>query len=221
MPGPRLRAEEVAVGWAGEPLLAGLHLEVEPGRPWALLGPSGCGKTTLLGVLAGVRPPLAGVVRLDGRDLGELGARGREALRRGRLALLSQDLDLLPALSAERNAALTGLLAGLGVAEALRRARVELEALGLGAVLQRPARALSRGQRQRVALARALAHPGDLLLLDEPSTALDEAARGVLLARLAERAAAGDTLVLATHDPVVAAWAPARARVVGARVEAA
>lgn len=213
-PAPPLRAEGLSVARGGRTVLTGVDLVALPGRPLAVEGPSGSGKTSLLMALGGVILPSAGRVLLGERDLGRASTGARAALRRSTVALLSQELELLPRLSVEKNAALTGVIAGLSAATALERARVELDGLELGGLLRRSTEHLSRGQRQRVALARALAHPGGVLLLDEPSTALDARLRDRLLERLGERAARGHTLVLATHDPVVAAWASAR-RIMG------
>lgn len=216
-----LRAEGLSVARGGEPVLVDVNLAAQPGAPLALLGPSGSGKTSLLLTLAGVIPPRAGRVWVGDRELGALGSSGREALRRHTLALLSQELELLPRLSVEKNAALSGLVGGLPAEDALARAREELDALELGAMLQRSTDRLSRGQRQRVALARALVHPGALLLLDEPSTALDARLRDRLLERLSARAARGHTILVATHDPAVAAWASEQRRIAEGTVSAA
>lgn len=221
MSGRPLRCDALSVARGGVTVLTGLDLRVEPGRPMALLGSSGSGKTSLLMALGGVLSPSAGRVLLGELDLGRCSASTREGLRRQVLALLSQELSLVPRLSVERNAALTALLGGASRAAALERARAELEALEMGGLLTRPTDSLSRGQRQRVALARALAHPGAVLLLDEPSTALDSGLRDRLLARLSARAAAGHTVLVATHDPEVAAWAAESRALVRGRLEAA
>jgi len=208
--GAPLRVTGLTLTRDGATILRDVTLEGLPGRPLALIGPSGSGKTTLLMALAGLIQPSSGEVRVGDRALARLNGAQRDALRRHELSLLSQELNLLPELSVERNAALAPLVAGLGAPAALTRAREELSLLGMEALLRRPAKALSRGQQQRVALARALAHPGTTLLLDEPTTALDAALRDRLLERLSLRANAGQTLILATHDPVVAAWAAER-----------
>lgn len=220
MVGRTLRAEGLRVERGGAPVLHDVTLTVEPGRPLALLGASGSGKTTLLLTLAGLITPSAGRVFLGDLALSGASTAALERLRRSTVALLSQQLELLPLLTVERNTALSPLIAGLPAAVALSRARSELDALDMGAVLHRRAEALSRGQRQRVALARALAHPGSVLLLDEPSTALDAALRQRLIERLSAAAAAGQTILLATHDPELAAWAAESRAIVGGRLEA-
>lgn len=146
-------------------VLDGLSLAIAPGERVALVGPSGCGKTTLLRIIAGLQTPTAGTVRL---------APGATT------AMVFQRPTLLPWQSALDNA-LFGLRCRGAVTPAQRdKARRMLTAMGLGASLQRRPHELSEGMQQRVALARARLVEPELLLLDEPFSALDRARRRAL-----------------------------------------
>ncbi len=170
--------------------------------PVALVGPNGAGKTTLLRLLAGGLAPTSGHVRVRGRSLLE-----RPPERR-RVGYLPQGLGLFGHLSALDNVAY-GLRA-LPAPERARRAAAWLDQLGVGLLASRPARTLSGGERQRVALARALATEPELLLLDEPTAALDVAVRPTARALLGDHLHAEDRCaVVVSHDPRdLAAWDP-------------
>ena len=134
----------------------------------------------------------------------------RAAMRRGSLGILAQDLSLLGSLSAEKNVAMALVVGGQEVSEAIAEARTKLDSLGLSQRLQVAAKDLSRGQKQRVALARALVGTRTLLMLDEPTTALDPSSRDAVLEELDARVQRGASVILVTHDPVVAEWADRR-----------
>jgi putative ABC transport system ATP-binding protein len=205
-----LTASEIEVALGGEPILKGASMHLERGEKLAMLGPSGSGKTTLLHVLSGSRIPDSGRVELLGKQVDEMSDSERAKMRRGSLGILAQDLTLLGALSAERNVAISLVVGGLSVPEALGEARKKLDSLGLNDRLHVHARDLSRGQKQRVALARALVGTRTLLMLDEPTTALDASSRDAVLEELDGRVQGGASVLLVTHDPVVAEWADRR-----------
>lgn len=176
------------LGGAG--VLAGLDLAAAPGEFVALVGPSGCGKSTLLDVLAGLRAPDAGSVRVDGGPAAP-----------GALALMPQRDALLAARTVRENVALGALLGGAAPAEARARARDALAGLGLGGYEEHYPHALSGGMRQRVGLARLMVAGARGWLLDEPLGALDALTRSALQELLADtRRRAGTTAVLVTHD---------------------
>ncbi|MFN3566285.1 MAG: ABC transporter ATP-binding protein [Burkholderiaceae bacterium] len=169
---------------------------LERGEHCALIGPSGSGKTTLLHVLAGILPPAAGEVRLDGDDLYRPARTDR--WRGARIGVVPQKLHLLGGLSALDNVRIAQYFAGVADDAA---ARELLAALGIGDRVHAKPGELSLGQQQRVAIARAVVNRPRLLLADEPTSSLDDANAAAaidLLFAAAERA--GSLLVVATHD---------------------
>lgn len=197
---------ETWVGWrnlglayAGGPSLKFPDLQVRRGEHLVLRGASGVGKSSLLALLAGLRVPTQGEVWLAGAAVGGMSAAQRDAWRGARLGVLPQRLHLCDALSLLDNLRLP--FAASGEPVPLTRLRTLAERLGLGAMLDRPVHQLSGGQAQRAALARALAREPAVLMLDEPSSSLDDASTAALLQLIVELSAERDTtLVVATHD---------------------
>ena len=192
-----LRGLRLAAG--GRVLLDGVALDAAGGSAVAVVGPSGSGKTSLLGVLAGDAAPEGGQVLVDGQPL-RPGDREHVA-RTGRVLQLHA---LLPVLTAAENVEVALRARGTGGPAARSLALSALERVGLGEVADRPAGRLSGGQRQRVGVARALVHAPGLLLLDEPTSELDEATRDAVVAVLRDEVDRGTLLVVATHDAAVA-----------------
>jgi spermidine/putrescine transport system ATP-binding protein len=175
--------------------LEDITLEVRPGEFFTLLGPSGCGKTTLLRIIAGLEVPDAGQILAGGKDITGLPANRRP------VNTVFQSYALFPHLTVFENVAF-GLRARKFPADVIKR-RVErrLEMLDLGDMARRYPHQLSGGQSQRVALARALVNEPDVLLLDEPMSALDASLRAQVqedLKRLQRKL--GGTFILVTHD---------------------
>jgi NitT/TauT family transport system ATP-binding protein len=167
---------------AGPEVLTSVTLTAKPGDFIALIGPSGCGKTTLLRLLAGLTPPSAGAVMLDGVI---------PTQARDHLSFIFQEPTLLPWLSARRNVELPLRLQGMEKASRREKAEEMLRLVGLETVAAQYPRQLSGGMKMRVSLARALTRRPGLLLLDEPFAALDEMTRNRLnedLLRLREQA---------------------------------
>ena len=187
----------------GRNVVDGVSLEVEGGQVVGLVGPSGSGKSTTLLLLAGLEPPDAGVVRLDGEDLADLGPAGRQALRRDRVALVFQGYGLLSLLTARENVELPFRVARRDPGAAAAAATRWLGLLGLADRADQRTDQLSGGERQRVALARALAVEPAVLLVDEPTAELDEENRDRAVGLLRDAADRGAAVVVATHDPEV------------------
>ena len=183
----------------GQQILASVDVIVEPGESLAVTGPSGSGKTTLLSLLSGLARPTAGEVYIDGKPLTSFAG---PALG---VAVVLQGYGLVSLLTAAENIEVAMRAAGRSPAVATRAAREILAHLGLEAHADQLVEELSGGQQQRTAVARALALEPRLLIADEPTAELDPAARAIALARMFEVAANGGSLVLATHDPEVAA----------------
>ncbi|HET9016368.1 MAG TPA: ABC transporter ATP-binding protein [Thermomicrobiaceae bacterium] len=184
-----------------------VSLTVAAGESVAIVGPSGCGKSTLLYLLGGLERPTAGTVRLAGEPLERLPEARLARLRRHALGFVFQAFHLVDELTALENVELPVLLAGGSPRDARRRATELLAQVGLANRAAHLPSALSGGQRQRVAIARALANRPLLVLADEPTGNLDSAATAEVLRLFARLHAAGQTLVVVTHDERIAATA--------------
>ena len=215
------------LGRVDVPVLRGASITVGEGEWVAIVGSSGSGKSTLLHLLGGLDRADAdsGPVRFGGEELNRFGARRENRYRNRDVGFVFQFYHLLPELTVLENAmlpALVGLsrLRWISERSALRKRAAELlETCGLSHRLgHRPAE-LSGGERQRVAIARALINRPRVLLADEPTGNLDIHTGGGILDLLAERHAAGLTMVMVTHDAAVAARAQRQVRIVDGRVQ--
>ncbi len=173
-------------------VLRGVDLEVRAGEIVGLLGANGAGKTTLFSIVVGLHQPDTGVLGFAGRECSEV-----DLATRGRLAWLAHHPQLYPLLSARENIELFLELAGRPTGNL---AAEFLTRLGLEAVVDQPVQTFSRGMAQRVALARALALEPELLILDEPFTALDRPGQALLVELLRAEARRGAAILLASHD---------------------
>lgn len=182
-------------------------LEVHHGEFVTVTGPSGCGKSTLLGLVAGLDVPDEGTVDILGSRVSDLGADERAVHRRVHVGMVFQFFNLVETMAAVENVAIACQIGGMRRAVADRRAMDLLDLLGIADNAHRPTRALSGGQRQRLAIARALANEPTLLLADEPTGALDSGGGQEILELFRRLNAAGQTIIMVTHDPVVAAAA--------------
>ena len=183
--------EDVWKFYGDFPALRSISFSVEPGACLALLGRNGAGKTTLLRLVAGFSSPGRGRVRIFGEG-------PRATTTRRRVGILGHGISVYEELSGLENLLLFGRLYGLP--DPARSARQWLERTGLERVADGLAREFSRGMRQRLAVARAFLHDPDLLLLDEPFTALDDRAVAVLHSVLREALSRGATVVMSTHQ---------------------
>lgn len=179
-----------------------VSLSVQRGSWVAIVGPSGHGKSTLLQLMGGLDRPDSGRILLHGDDLATLGASQLAAVRAKRIGFVFQFFNLLPHLTALENIE-TALWMG-GAKHTRRRANALLERFGLADKAQHLPDMLSGGQQQRVAMARALANEPDILLMDEPTGNLDSTAEADLLTLLTELHHEGKTLLMVTHNPLVA-----------------
>ena len=173
--------------------------KVAQGERWLVLGPSGCGKTTLLHALAGLITPTEGEVEVSGENLRRLHGARLDRWRATTVGIVLQALHLVKHLSVRDNLRLAQYLAQVPQDDA--RIGDTLEALGVSDKAARRASELSQGEQQRVAIARAVVNRPKLLLADEPTANLDDAAAARVVDLLSEQAARhGATLVVATHD---------------------
>ncbi len=192
---------------AGEAVVQALRevsLVVYPGEWVAVVGPSGSGKSTLLGLVSGIDRPSTGEVWVAGTRIDRLSEDELARWRRGALGIVFQFFQLLPTLTALENVILPMSLRGKSD-EA--RARALLAEVGLASRLHHLPTALSGGEQQRVAIARALANDPALLLADEPTGNLDERTGADIMMLLAGLPARGKTVLLVTHDAVLASRA--------------
>jgi ABC-type lipoprotein export system ATPase subunit len=185
-------------------ILDDVTLAIAPGRVTVVCGRSGAGKTTLLRILCGLDRADGGELLLDSRAVGRLDAENRARLRRERIGYLPQEPSPVGFLSAQENVVLALRMRGWEPASAVRRAATTLARVGLADRAGQRVWRLSAGERQRVALARALASARGLLLVDEPTSRLDEASAAAVAELLVAAAAEeNQTVVCATHDPEV------------------
>ncbi len=192
----------------GEPIRAvdGVSLTIRAGEFVALYGPSGSGKTTLLELIAAIREPDSGTVRVAGRDVFAMSEPERAQYRLRRLGIIGQPHHLLPGARAIENASLKLLLANKRTAR--RDIAPLLERLGLTERFLHRTEQLSMGERQRVMIARALALDPELVLADEPTGNLDTDRTREVLGLLREICRErGMAILLATHDPLAAGFA--------------
>lgn len=184
-----------------------VDLSVPAGQTLAIMGPSGCGKSTLLHLLGGLQRPTGGKVWLAGRRTDTMSERALARLRRDTVGFVFQSFHLMDELTAVENVELAALLAGRSPRRARQRALHLLDRVGLADRATHLPSALSGGQRQRVAIARALSNEPLVVLADEPTGNLDSAATLEVLRLFDELRAAGQTLVVVTHDTRIAAVA--------------
>jgi heme exporter protein A len=186
-----LEIDDVWKYYGDFPALRSVGLNIAPGSALALLGRNGAGKTTLLRIIAGLSKPSRGTVKIHGSE-------AREQATRRRIGILGHGIALYDELSAVENLKLFGRLYGLP--DAGRRADEMLERVGLKRVRDGLAREFSRGMRQRLAVGRAFLHDPEVLLLDEPFTALDDRAIAVLQSMIQDMRERGRTIVMSTHQ---------------------
>ncbi|KGQ22141.1 ABC transporter ATP-binding protein [Thermus filiformis] len=186
------------------PALRGLDLKVEEGEMLSIMGPSGSGKSTLLHILGLLDRPTEGEYLLLGRPTRSLSEEERAYLRNRFIGFVFQAFFLLPRLTAVENVEVPLAYAGLPPAARRRRALELLERVGLLEKAQSLPNQLSGGQRQRVAIARALALNPPLLLADEPTGALDTRTGEEIMALFQELNREGTTVIVVTHEPLVA-----------------
>lgn len=181
-------------------VLRGISLHIHAGESVAITGPSGSGKTTLLQIIGALDRPDSGEVRVNGRELGALDERARTAFRNREVGFVFQSHHLLPQLTALENV-LVPAWGAASIEDHTERARSLLARVGLGERVSHFPGQLSGGERQRVAVARALVMEPCLVLADEPTGALDQAAaRGLIDLLMELNREEHTTLIMVTHD---------------------
>ena len=202
-----IRLDEVTKRYdsGAAPAVDGVSMQIAAGESVAVMGPSGSGKSTLLNLIAGLDRPTSGTVTVAGERIDELSETGLALFRRRRAGMIFQFFNLLDDLTVWDNVLLPAQLAGMPRGQARARADELLGALRMGPHRHAYPARLSGGQRQRVAIARALVNRPAVLLADEPTGALDSATSEEIGELLRDLNRSGQTLVLVTHNPDLAA----------------
>ncbi|UJW87711.1 MacB family efflux pump subunit [Devosia sp. SL43] len=186
-------------------VLKDVDLDIHRGELVAIIGQSGSGKSTLMNILGCLDRPSGGTYEFAGKDVGKLAPDALAELRREHFGFIFQRYQLLPDLDAVENVEMPAIYAGVDGAARRKRAIDLLTRLGLGERLTHRPNALSGGQQQRVSVARALMNGGEVILADEPTGALDSRSGKELMALLGELHRDGHTIIIVTHDPLIAA----------------
>ncbi len=194
---------------SGNPVkaLGGVSLEVHPGEAVAIMGPSGSGKTTLLNLIGGIDRPTSGTIEVGGVVLNPLSEKQLAEFRLKYIGFIFQLFNLIPSLTVSENIEIPLLAAGAPAGERKRRVVELANKLGLGDKVDRYPEELSGGERQRVAIACALANDPPLVIADEPTGELDSENAKAVTEILVSLAREGRTVIIATHDPLVARMA--------------
>jgi len=200
--------------------LRDVSFRVEKGEWVGIVGSSGSGKSTMLNILGCLDTPSDGTYRLRGRDVRGLGDNQLSDLRNREIGFIFQTFQLLPRTTALENVELPLVYRGVGARERRERAERALQRVGLAKRMKHKPNELSGGQRQRVAIARALVTEPSILLADEPTGNLDSATGREILGLFADLHAAGNTLILVTHEPAIAAQCPRAIRMSDGKIVA-
>ena len=217
----RLRdlAREYRMGSERILALRGVTLEIHRNEYVAVMGPSGSGKSTMMNVLGCLDTPSAGEYWLNGEEVSRLSDDELARVRNREIGFVFQTFNLLPRATALHNVELPLVYAGVRARERRVRAVAALERVGLGARMDHRPNELSGGQRQRVAIARALVNQPSILLADEPTGNLDSVTSDEIMGVFASLHAAGQTVIMVTHEPDIAARAERRIVLRDGRVE--
>jgi putative ABC transport system ATP-binding protein len=199
--------------------LRGVDISIQRGEYVAIMGPSGSGKSTLMNIIGCLDRPDGGEYWLNGNRVSNLPDARLAALRNREIGFIFQTFNLLARADALHNVELPLIYAGVPRRERIERAQLALEQVGLQERIRHRPSELSGGQRQRVAVARALVTRPSLLLADEPTGNLDSITAHDILNLFAELHAAGNTIVMVTHDSNVAANAHRTIRLLDGRIE--
>jgi putative ABC transport system ATP-binding protein len=199
--------------------LRGVTLDIRRNEYVAIMGPSGSGKSTMMNLLGCLDTPTDGEYWLNGEEVSRLSDDALARVRNREIGFVFQTFNLLPRATALHNVELPLVYAGARARERRERAAAALERVGLGDRMHHRPNELSGGQRQRVAIARALVNQPSILLADEPTGNLDSVTSDEIMEVFATLHAAGQTVIMVTHEPDIAARAQRRIVLRDGRVE--
>ncbi len=199
--------------------LCGVTLDIQRNEYVAIMGPSGSGKSTMMNMLGCLDTPTAGEYWLNGEEVSRLTDDALARVRNREIGFVFQTFNLLPRATALHNVELPLVYAGVRGRERRERAAAALERVGLANRMDHRPNELSGGQRQRVAIARALVNQPSILLADEPTGNLDSVTSEEIMAVFEALHAAGQTVIMVTHEPDIAARADRRIVLRDGRIE--
>ncbi|WP_299116104.1 ABC transporter ATP-binding protein [uncultured Winogradskyella sp.] len=188
-------------------VLKGIDLDIKRGEYVAIMGPSGSGKSTLMNLLGCLDTPTAGLYRLNGKDVSQMSDDELADIRNTEIGFVFQTFNLLPRTTALDNVALPMVYAGASKKQRNDRASEVLTDVGLADRMDHKPNQLSGGQRQRVAVGRALVNKPSIILADEPTGNLDSKTGTEIMGLFDEIHAAGNTVIMVTHEEDIAAHA--------------
>ncbi|MEO8700007.1 MAG: ABC transporter ATP-binding protein [Kofleriaceae bacterium] len=200
--------------------LDGVSFAVHAGEMLAIVGSSGSGKSTLLNILGCLDTPSSGQYRLDGTDVQDLSDDARAYARNRKIGFVFQSFQLLHRATAQKNVALPLVYRGIPARDRNTMAAKALKKVGLEARMSHKPYQLSGGQRQRTAIARALVTEPSLLLCDEPTGNLDSTTSEEIMGLFNQLHAEGNTIIIVTHEPKIAARCPRAIRIADGKIVA-
>jgi putative ABC transport system ATP-binding protein len=199
--------------------LCGVSLDIRRNEYVAVMGPSGSGKSTLMNVIGCLDTPTSGTYSLEGQMVADMSEYQLADIRNQRIGFVFQTFNLIPRTSVYHNVELPLIYAGVGKSQRRSRAERAIERVGLADRMRHKPNELSGGQRQRVAIARALVCNPSIILADEPTGNLDSKTGDEIMSVLDELHAAGQTIILVTHEDYIAEHAMRVIRLRDGRVE--
>lgn len=212
-------SKSYGLGNGATTVLKEVSLTVPRGEFLVIMGPSGSGKSTLLNIIGLLDTPDDGLYKLDGKDVAYLSARKKARIRRNNIGIIFQNFNLIGRMNVLDNVSLPLMYKGVSTLKRYERASEILSYLGIQEKEYYLPNQLSGGQLQRAAIARAMVNRPSIVLADEPTGNLDTKASKKIMAALKEIHEAGNTIIMVTHNPDLAAYADRVIKMIDGRIE--